>query len=291
MALICAVAHDRGDLRDREAELVVAVIVVRPEAETGVGAEVAEDLALGQLLVDGLELRCANRDRSASTGPIPGTANLEAGLVEQVDEQLCLAHRVLSDPVDADLLDQVVAGGGGVQRGHVRSAREEAGSALGVLELRFEAERSRVRLPAHEGRLERLDEIGANVEPAVARPAAQPFDAAADGEVDVERGDVQWNDPGGLIRIEHDVSADIVSAAHDRLDVLDLGRLEENVRDRHEQRPFVDRAGDRLVVWHDDDLELRLRLVQVANTREVAFLVDDAAAQRVDGTEARQNDR
>jgi hypothetical protein len=63
------------------------------------------------------------------------------------------------------------------------------------------------------------------------------------------------------------------------------------VRDRHEQRPLVDRVDDRLVVRADDDLEVRLRLVQVAHRREVAGLVDDAVAPRVDRAKAREHDR
>ena len=145
-----------------------------------------------------------------------------------------------------------------------------------------------MRLPADERRLEHLREIRASIEPAVTRPAAKPLDAAADREVDVQRGDVERNDSGRLVRVEHDVRADLVRPADDRLDVLDLPRLEQDVRDRNEQRAFVDRVDDRPVVVDDDDVELRLRLVEVADARKVAFLVDDAVAARVDRTEAGQ---
>src|SRR5580765_6775992 len=85
--------------------------------------------------------------------------------------------------------------------------------------------------------------------------------------------------------------ADLVRPADDRLHVLDLTGLEQDVRDRHEQRTLVDRVDDRLVVLDDDDVELRLRLVEVAHAREVAFLVDDAISVRVDRAEAGQHDR
>ncbi len=194
--------------------------------------------------------------------------------------------RALADPVDADLLDHVVAGTRRVQRGHVRRPRQEAPHAGRVLELRLERERARVALPADERRLEPLREIRPDVQPACAGPAAQPLDAAADGEVDVERGEVERDDAGRLVAIEHDVCADLVRAAHDRLDVLDLGVLEEHVADRHEQRALVDRLDDRAIVLDGDDLEIGLRLVEVAHRREVRLLVDDAvarAAARADG--------
>ena len=153
-----------------------------------------------------------------------GAAHLEAGLVGEVDQQLRLAERVLTDAVDADLLDQVVARGRGVERRHVRRAGEEARRAGRVAHLLLEAERPLVRLPAGEGRLEPLGEVRADVEPAVAGPAAEPLDGAADGEVDAERGDVERDDPGRLVAVEDHVRADLVGAAHDRLDVLDLRR-------------------------------------------------------------------
>ena len=96
--------------------------------------------------------------------------------------------------------------------------------------------------------------------------------------------------PGGLVAVEDHVRADLVGTPDDRLDVLDLGALEEHVADRHEQRPLVDRVDDRRVVLADDDLEVRVRLVEVAHRREVPPLVDDAVAAGVDREEAREDD-
>ena len=84
--------------------------------------------------------------------------------------------------------------------------------------------------------------------------------------------------------------SDFVCAAHDRLDLLDLGGLEEDVCDRDEQRALVDRLDDRRVIRNDGDLEVRLRLVQVAHRREVALLVHDPIAAWVGRAEAREHD-
>ena len=89
--------------------------------------------------------------------------------------------------------------------------------------------------------------------------------------------------PGGLVGVEDHVRADLVRAADDRLDVLDLARLEEDVADRDEQRALVDRLDDLVVVLADDDLEVGLRLVEVPHRREVAALVDDPVARPVGG--------
>src|SRR4051794_40755068 len=67
MTLVGACLHDLGDLSDGEAELVVGVVVVRPEPKAGIGAEVAQDLAFGELCVHCLELGRADGDGAAAT--------------------------------------------------------------------------------------------------------------------------------------------------------------------------------------------------------------------------------
>src|SRR5205085_4780333 len=108
------------------------------------------------------------------------------------------AQRVRTDPLDADLLDQVVAGRARVQRGDVRRPGQEPRNAVRILQLRLEGERSRVRLPARHRRLEPLDQIGTHVQPAGAGAAAEPLDRAADCEVDGERRYVEPNRPGRI---------------------------------------------------------------------------------------------
>ena len=177
---------DLGDLLDHVPELVVGREVVRPDPDPGAGPEVAEDLPLRELLVDGRELVDVDGDGAAAALGVARARDPEAGRVGERDQQVGLAERVGADPLDADLLDQVVAGGCGVERGDVRRAGEEAGGAGGVAHLLLEGEGRLVRLPARVGGLEPLGEVGANVEPAVARAAAEPLDRAADGEVDVQ---------------------------------------------------------------------------------------------------------
>ncbi len=137
--------------------------------------------------------------------------------------------------------------------------------------------------------LEPLGEVGSDVEPAVAGAAAQPLDRTTDGEVDVQRGDVERHDPGRLVGVEDHVRAHLVRAPDDPVDVLDLRGLEEDVADRDEQRALVDRVHDLAVVLADDDLEVALRLVEVADGREVAALVDDPVPLRR-GLEAGEDD-
>src|SRR5512132_4002256 len=292
MALVGAALDDLGDLGGREAELFVRVEEVRAEANAGVGPEVADDLSRAELSVDRLGLWRADHDRAAAAIRVARAQHLEAGRLEQLDEQRRLLHRALTDPLDADLLDELVARGCGVERRYVWGPSQEPGRAFSVVLLGLERERARVRLPTGEGRLQPFGEIGADVEPAGPRPAAEPLDAPTDREVDAERGDVERNGARGLVRVEHDERSRLVRAADDRLDVLDLSGLEEDVAERDEQRPLVDRVQHTGDVRGDLDLGAPpvLSLVEVANRGKLPFAVDDPVARRLE-LEAGEHDR
>ncbi len=219
---------------------------------------------------------CRDRDGAAAPLGLARRDDGETGLVAEVDQELGEHERALADPRHTDLLDHVVAGRRRVERGDVRRAGEKAPRACGVLELRLEGERPGMSLPADERGLEPFRDVRPHVEPARARAAAEPLDAAADGEVDAELGQVERHDARRLVAVEHHGGTDLAGSADDRLDVLDLAVLEQDMADGDEQRALVDRVDDRGSVLHGDDLEVGLRLVEVAHRREVRLLVDDA---------------
>src|SRR5205085_3739737 len=109
MALVGSALHDLGDLGGREMEVVVCVEEMRTEANASIGAEIADDLARAELAVDGLGLGCADCDGAAAWVRVARAQDLEAGCLEQLHEQRRLLHRALADPLDSDLLDQLVA--------------------------------------------------------------------------------------------------------------------------------------------------------------------------------------
>ena len=97
MALIRAISHDSSDLGDGETELVVGVVVVRPEPQTGVGAEVAEDLPFRELV------RLRRTLAPLARGGVRWVhvdADTIAFLRETHDERLlCVASRIPIDQV------------------------------------------------------------------------------------------------------------------------------------------------------------------------------------------------
>jgi hypothetical protein len=87
------------------------------------------------------------------------------------------------------------------------------------------------------------------------------------------------------------VRTDLVRPLDDRLDVLDAPCLENDVADRDEQGPLVDRRDDRLLVPADDDLRpaRRLGLLEIADGWKVLLLVHDPSPLAAQ-VEAREDD-
>src|SRR5438105_8695285 len=158
--------EDLTDLLDGEPDLVVRGEEVRPEAEARVRPVVADDLARRELRVHRLEVRYAEDDRPAAELRVARRGQLEARLVDELDEQRRLPHRVLADAVDSDLSDDLVARARRVVRGDDGRAGEEARSAGSRHHLRLECERPRVSLPARARRLELLGDVRAPGPPA-----------------------------------------------------------------------------------------------------------------------------
>src|SRR5689334_3353948 len=153
MALIRAALDEVGELGDRVPHLVLRVEEVRaePDPSRGVGAEVADDPAHGELPMARRVVGRRDGDRATSPLWLTRGDDLEARLVAEIDQELGQRERALANPSDSHLLDHVVAGGRRVERGNVRGAGEESPRAGRVLQLRLEGERPGVRLPADEG--------------------------------------------------------------------------------------------------------------------------------------------
>ena len=153
--------------------------------------------------------------------------------------------------------------------------------------------------PAGDPRLELLDQVGADVQPAGAGAAAQVLDRAAAGERHAEVGHVDGEGADRLVAVEDHVGADRGRAGRDLLDVLDEGRAEDHVLERHHQRALVDRGADRVgvdrgAVGRGHQLDHRaaplLGLPHVRHGREHQALVHDLGA-RAGVVEARRQHR
>jgi hypothetical protein len=142
-----------------------------------------------------------------------GRVEGEAGLLGAVDEDVREGEVVGADAREADRVEVLVGGPGGVVGGHRRGAGEEVAVVAGVADRRgLERERGVVAHPAGEAGPEALAQGGLHPHEGGAGAAAQPLVAAADGDVDVPVEHVDRDAAGGLVDVDHDERADLVGA-------------------------------------------------------------------------------
>src|SRR5437762_12071506 len=97
-----------------------------------------------------------------------------------------------------------------------------------------------VRHPAGSFWLELLLQVRTHVEIAGARAPAKPLYRPSGCEIHVELFDAERYSAGGLISIEHDHCAHLMSALSDCFGVLQKSTFEQYVGKGNEQRFFVD---------------------------------------------------
>ena len=230
-------------------------------------------------------MRHVDADRAAATLGIARGVHAPAACVRERDQPRGLALRLLANLADAYIADDPQPRLRRVQRRHVRRAVHEAIRRVRV-PCRPDLERKRifVHSPPGERRHERAAEIGPHVEIRGSRSAAEPFQHAAAGEIDLEIVDGNRHAAQRLKGVQDHVSSDLVSAIDDRLRVLHEGAAKDDVRDRHQQCLLVCRRKQPLgidvhgivVADHVHARATRaLRLPEIHDRRKIQVRVDD----------------
>src|ERR1051325_4892437 len=288
-------AHDAFDL-------FVLRVEVRRDAYARARSVVNYDLAADEFARDGGRVLDGDCDCAAAPLGLAWARDAEARLLGERDEELSLPHALLAYRRDPDLVDNLVARLGGVERGHGGRAVEESRRALGVSDGRvLEGEGRGVSHPARDLRLKGLLKTRRDVEVARAWAAAEPLDGAARREVNVQVFDAEGNRARRLVSVEDDERADLVRSLCYGARVLQRGALEEDVREWDEQSLFVngreqafERYRDavvRLDLLDSESAVARVRLVGVHDGREFELGVDDLVASRLGrGVEAGEDD-
>src|SRR5215469_148851 len=249
MALPGMGREDFVDLGERQIDLVVAIVEVRRNANASAGAVIDENVASDQFVFYFLSMRTIDGDGAAAFSGVARRIDAPAAAKSAVDKLRGLANGLFANVIDADLANDFEAGPAGVQRGNVRRAVEETIGVFARVERgRFEIERALVSEPTRDFWRKLGAQIGADVEIRDARAAAEPFENAADGEIDFEFANVERNGAGGLKAIEDDVRADFVSAIDDGFRVDDGGAAEENQGNWNEQSCVID-SGENFFEW------------------------------------------
>ena len=264
---------------------------MRRDADAGVRAVVDDDVATQEVVRDGLAVRHVEDHGAAALRIVYGRVDGVAGARGVVDDAARQPQRLLADRRDADRRDDLVAGARRVERRDVRRAALKPLRALGIDDgTGGKCERLGMRRPADQAGFERSCEVRPDVEIPCARPAAQPLDRSADGEIGLERRDVERHRAGRLIDVENDVRSDAMRLLDDGPCVLDTRAPEENERERHEHGPLVDGieqavevVPDRVVRCHVHNLGTVAReaLEQVHVGRELELGQDDFAPRTI----------
>src|ERR1043166_8295282 len=187
-------------LADDVLHLLVLRVEVGRDADARAGAVVNDGLAADEFARDGGRVRGGDGDGAAAAGRVARAGDSEAGLFGQLDEELRLPHAFGANPLDADLVDDPVAGLRRVERGDGGRAVEEARDPFGVAYRRvLEGERRGARHPAPGLRLQGLLQARRDVEVARAGAAAEPLHRAARCEVNVQLLDAERDSSGGLV--------------------------------------------------------------------------------------------
>src|SRR5436309_2028244 len=208
---------------------------------------------------------------------LENVAKADAGGVAALEDAVGQVSKPLLDVVDANFQDQLQAGQTRVVAGHRPGPGFQAPGVVGEGELlQRESERVAGREPAGAARPHLGDELGLHIQKGVARPAADPLEAASDERVAAHRLHVQRHAAAGLVTVDHAQRAGGVGGVGDRPHVLQVAGRIEKVGRRDQRGPRVDPLGECLgwdgqAVVRRHELHLILRPAQplVADGREV----------------------
>ena len=115
--------------------------------------------------------------------------------------------------------------------------------------------------PASELGLKPTADFRIDPDECAARTAAEPFQAAADVNVDAQRANVDGDRADGLVAVDDGDGSHLASLGGDRRDVVNVSRFEQDVRKIHDRGLLVDRLDQALrfdgnAVFRGDDGDL-----------------------------------
>src|SRR5579862_7888220 len=208
-------------LLERQINIFVAIIEMGREPDARLGAVVHQDIAGHKLAHHFLRVRAIHGDGAAALGGVAWRVHTPATLQGPGNQALSLADGFFADALNADLADDFDSRLAGVKRRNLRRAVHKTKRVLAPVNgPNFKVERPLVRHPSRDSRLKFGLQVGTNVKIGNARPAAEPFENAAHGEIDFERAEIY----------------------RDGARVLNAGAAEQDVGNRHQQSSLVNRG-------------------------------------------------
>lgn len=295
-----SVVQNLGDRIHHLPDLVIAVVKVWRHAYPRLGAIVDDDVTRQQLARNLVRARGigVKRHRAAASLVLKRRVDLVAFLLGKLDQQVGLAQRLCADVLYPYLSDDLHARLDRIQRRDSRRAVHQAVGVVAHVEmLDIEGERLLMRKPAGDLRFQRGQQVGPRVHEHSARAATQPFQRAADVEIDLVIGHVDRDDANAVVAVQQHLCPDRVRLRHDFFSRQDIRRPEQDVTDADQPRPLVDRVEQFVDINADavgraDDVELHMAgqpaPQHVHVRREVHVRNDDLVSPRVAEIERRE---
>src|SRR6185503_11278467 len=123
--LVCSITLGVADLfhfSDHKFQLVVGGVEVWRDPNARTRSVVDNELSTNEFLRDGRSMFVCDCNRAAALPHIFWTRDFESGFLREFDQVIRLAHALLANLVDADLVDDPVAGFRCVQGRNCRRA-------------------------------------------------------------------------------------------------------------------------------------------------------------------------
>src|SRR5207302_5213116 len=163
----------------------------------------------------------------------------------------------------------------GIECGNVRSAVQIAEGVVARIDgAGFESKWAAVRHPPRQRGAQLGAQIFADVQVRDTRSPTKPFEDSAHRKINTHAAHVDGDRSRGLKNIENHVRAHAVSPLNNGTRVYYRGTAEKNLRNRHEQRGFVDSCEQLIQInanvvrsrnYFDADAEPALLVVKVLN--------------------------
>src|ERR1700674_884139 len=213
-----------------EVALFLTIVEMRGNAHTGLWAKVDKDVPREKFAANLVSVRALNGYGSSALRGIFRRVNTPSTRLRACNQLSSQPNRFLANRGDANFIQNVQAGLAGVERRNVWSAIQIAKRIFARFNgSSFKCERALVRHPAREGGTQRGAQIFTDIQIGNSRAATEPFQNAANCEIDTQISHVQRNRSGGLKGVEDDVGAGAVRALDDRTRINNKRAAEQNL--------------------------------------------------------------
>src|SRR5580658_2840452 len=228
------------DLRNRQVTLFFAIVKMRRQPDASFGTVIHENLSRQQLAAHLGGVRAVYGDGARALPRTFWRVYAPSMRLRGLEQTRGHAHGFLANRANPGFVQYVEPRLARIERGNVRRAIQIAeGILAGVDGASLKRKGALVRKPARDCGLQFRAQIFPHVKITDARPAAQPFEHTTTSKIGTETTHINRNRPGSLEEIEDDVRPNAMRLLDDRSSIHYVSASEQHVRDRHEQRCFI----------------------------------------------------